>query len=128
MNLSQSKNNDLSVEIAFLEGLHRQMPEDLEVLKLLGDDYTKVGRWEEGLEIDRELARLQPEDPLVHYNLACSLSLVGRLKDSAEILARAILLGYQEWKWMQQDPDLENLRKSKEFHSIATLLEKNSKK
>lgn len=125
MKKKESKDN-LAVEISFLEGLFKRMPDDLEILKLLGDDYTKSGRWEKGLEIDLELARLQPKDLLIQYNLACSLSLMGRLKESAEALARAILLGYREWEWMQQDPDLENLRNSKEFGFIAALLENRS--
>ena len=32
-------------------------------------------RFEDGLSVDRRLARLCPSDPLVHYNLACSFSL-----------------------------------------------------
>ena len=103
----------------FLEGLRKRMPQNEEVLKVLGDDYTRVGRWEKGLEIDLDLARLSPEDPLVHYNLACSLSLLGNLKESAETLSKAIRLGYHDWNWLQKDPDLENLRKSSLFETVS---------
>jgi len=98
------------------------MPSDLEVLRLLADDYTKAGRWQEGLDADLELARLHPDDPLVHYNLACSYSLLERLKESARTLTRAIHLGYREWTWLQKDPDLKNLRKSGEFAPISILI------
>lgn len=112
----------MGVEISFLEGLKQRMPSDVELLKLLGDDYTRVGRCEEGLGVDEQLARLLPSDPLVHYNLACSLSLLSRVDEAALALKRSILLGYDDLIWMESDPDLENLRKSGQFEAIATSL------
>jgi len=113
---------DLSVEIQFLEGLRASMPADLDALRILADDYTKAGRWQEGLDADLELARLCPHDSLVHYNLACSYSLLERLKESVHALSRAIHLGYREWDWLQKDPDLQNLRKSREFALVSGLI------
>ncbi len=118
-----SKPDDLSVEIAFLEGLRGQMPQDTCVLKLLGDDYTTAGRIQAGLEVDLQLASLLPADPTVHYNLACSHSLVGELRESAQALCRAIRLGYDEWDWMRKDEDLDNLRHSVEYVSVTSLVE-----
>ena len=86
---------DLSVEIQFLEGLRTSMPADLDALRILADDYTQAGRWQEGLNADLELARLCPNDSLVHYNLACSYSLLDQLKESAQALARAIQMPEQ---------------------------------
>lgn len=119
---------DLGVEISFLEGLRARMPEDTELLKLLGDDYTRAGRVREGLEIDQQLSFLLPTDPLVHFNLACSYSLADRLAESAEALRRAIGLGYREWKWLREDPDLEKLRCSPEFVSVEALIESHVEK
>ena len=121
--MKKSSKEDLSVEIQFLECLRERLPGETEVLRVLADDYTKVGRWKEGLDADLELTRLNPNDPLVHYNLACSYSLLERLKESAQALARAIRLGYREWDRLQKDPDLKNLRKSPEFVLISTLIE-----
>ena len=120
--MKKSETGNLSIEISFLEGLRKRMPKNEEVLKVLGDDYTRVGRWEKGLEIDLDLARLSPEDPLVHYNLACSLSLLGNLKESAEALTKAIRLGYRDGNWLSKDPDLENLRKSSLFETVSSIL------
>ncbi len=117
----KGQDQDLSVEISFLEGLRHQMPEDTEVLKQLGDAYTKAGCWEEGLEMDLELSQYLPRDPGVHYNLACSFSLLGQLKKSSETLVRAISLGYCDWDWLMEDPDLDNLRKSPEFERVMSL-------
>ena len=111
---------DLAVEIAFYEGLRSQLPTDVELLKLLGDDYTKVGRWEDGLAVDLDLVKALPGEALVHYNLACSLSLLQRLEAASGALELAIDLGYRDWNWLRRDPDLENIRKSPFFARIKT--------
>ena len=63
---------DLDLEILFMEGVIKRDPFYIEALQILGDDYTRRGRFEEGLRIDERLARLCPRDAIVHYNLACS--------------------------------------------------------
>jgi tetratricopeptide (TPR) repeat protein len=108
-----------SIEISFLEGLRDQLPIDEDVLKLLGDAYTKAGRYHEGLAVDKQLATLLPDDAWVHYNLACSLSLVGDLQGAANALGQAMACGYSDWQWLLKDPDLKALRKSPAFDAIA---------
>jgi predicted Zn-dependent protease len=123
-----SEKNDLAVEIAFLQSLRAEMPKDVELLKVLGDDLTKVGRFREGLEIDLELSKLEPHDPVIYYNLACSFSLLGQLKESADALIRAIQHGYCEWDWLRCDSDLKNLRDSEEFDSVRPFIDKKTKR
>jgi len=115
---SSNERDDLNLEITFLQGLRRRMPDDVEVLRLLGDDYTRIGRLHDGLEVDLQLIRLLPDDAVVRYNLACSLALLGRLKEAARGLRKAVELGYSDWDWMTKDPDLEDLRNSGEFAPV----------
>lgn len=122
-----AKDKDLPVEISFLEGLRSRMPLDVDVLKVLGDDYTRAKRWQEGLDVDLELARLLPNDPYVFYNLACSHSLLGKMKESVDALKKAIQLGYSDWNYVKKDADLDNLRKSPEFKEIWALIEAKAK-
>ncbi len=65
--------------------------------------------------MDRKLSLLRPENPIVHYNLACSYSLVGDVPESFEAIKRAIRLGYDDFQYMAQDPDLSNLRQDERF-------------
>lgn len=102
---------ELDVEISFLEGLVRRDPNYVDALQLLGDDYTRRGRFEEGLRVDQKLSELDPRNPLSFYNLACSLSLTGKLDESARALEAALDLGYEDFKWLARDPDLKALRK-----------------
>lgn len=102
---------ELDVEITFLEGLIRRDPGYVDALQLLGDNYTRRGRFEDGLQVDQKLAELEPGNPLSFYNLACSLSLTGKLDEAARALESALDLGYRDFKWMSRDPDLKALRK-----------------
>jgi tetratricopeptide (TPR) repeat protein len=115
---------DLDVEISFLEGLLQRDPNYIEALQILGDAYTKRGDYEKGLNIDQRLAALRPDDPLVLYNLACSLALTGQTDEAFRALERAITLGYNDAAWLKRDSDLKSLRNDPRF---AALLQKLSK-
>ncbi len=101
-----STRSNLDFELSFFESLHKRMPKDIRVASMLAHIYTKVGRIDSGLKMDRKLVRLDPEDPTAHYNLACSLSLKGRKAEAVKVLRTAISLGYSDFDWMQHDPDL----------------------
>lgn len=102
-------------EIEFYEKLAKKIPDFAPVLFCLGDAYTQRGFYKEGLAVDRRLVKIRPEDPIVYYNLACSLSLVDDTEGALEALKKAISLGYDDFEYIFQDPDLENLRKNPSF-------------
>jgi Flp pilus assembly protein TadD len=114
---------NLDFELSFFESLHRRMPKDIRVVSILAHIYTQVGQIDAGLKMDRKLVRLEPEDPTVHYNLACSLSLKGRHADAVKVLRTAIALGYQDFEWMQNDPDLSGMSEFSGFKELLSDLE-----
>ncbi len=109
---------DLDFEIQFYERVIKRNPNSVDVLMALGDDYTKAGRYREGLAIDLKLAKLRSNDPVVHYNLACSYSLLGQVDEALETLRRAIAVGYRDFSHMQRDPDLENVRRDPRYLAL----------
>lgn len=116
--LSREEKRNLDVEISFIEGIVRRDPAYVEALQILGDDYTKRGRFVDGLKVDEQLANLRPADPTVLYNLACSYSLTGETELAFAALHRALSAGYSDFKWLAQDPDLEHLRKHPDYAAI----------
>ncbi|MDP6540875.1 MAG: BTAD domain-containing putative transcriptional regulator [Planctomycetota bacterium] len=101
---------------------HRH-PDNLDALAELGQLYTRLGRWENGLGVDRRLVRLVPHNPTVHYNLACSLALLGRSDDALDALERSVELGYDDFEFLQSDPDLVSLRNEARFRGLVRLLQ-----
>ena len=115
------KNNDsVEFEIAFYENILRKRPNFIECLKTLAELYTKVGRHHEGLVLDERLSGLMPGDETVFYNLACSYSLTGHIEKSLEAIKKAIKLGFNDFDFIKNDPDLMNLRKDKRFQEILS--------
>jgi len=111
-------------EIRFYENLIRRRPNFTHVLMSLGEAYTRKGFHKEGLEVDKKLVKLKPEDPFVHYNFACSLSLQGDVEHALKELKIAVLLGYDDIEYILKDPDLNNLRKSEGFRPFFSKIKR----
>jgi tetratricopeptide (TPR) repeat protein len=118
--LNRLEKRELDIEIGFLEGLVRRDPGYVDALQILGDDYTKRGKFTLGLKIDQRLAVLRPTDALVHYNLACSYCLTGQQEEAALSLEEALKRGYRDFKWLTEDPDLEELREHPAYSRIRS--------
>ncbi len=105
-------------ELLFFERLIEKNPNYVEGLIPLAEAYTRRGMYEKGLQIDKRLVKLKKEDPIVHYNLACSLALVGEKNRAIAALKKAIGLGYHDFEHLKQDGDLKNLREDPRFVSL----------
>ncbi len=117
------KTVDHDFEIGFFESILKRDPRDTSVIELLANLYTKTGRIDEGLKMDRKMVRLRPENPVAHYNLACSLALKNRKAEAVKSLRTAIENYYRDWEWLVRDPDLKNLH---DYPKFKTLLAENS--
>ncbi|MGH7989821.1 MAG: tetratricopeptide repeat protein [Limisphaerales bacterium] len=115
---SRASQRDLDTRIEFMEGLVRRDPDYVDALQLLGDHYTQRGRFTEGLKVDERLARLEPQSPLVFYNLACSYSLTEQFDRAALALEKSLQLGYRDFNWLAKDPDLKKLRQQPIYRDI----------
>jgi tetratricopeptide (TPR) repeat protein len=120
--------NAAEFEVELCEGILARDPCHENALRLLGHLYTARKEYKKGLEIDRRTVRLRPDDPLALYNLACSLSLLEQLDEAAEVLQRAVTLGFGPLSQVEKDPDLANLRKSPLYQKILTRTGKRPRK
>src|SRR5947207_13815243 len=118
--MTREQERNLDIEIGFLEGVVRRDPSYIDALQILGDNYTRRGRFEEGLKVDEQLVRLRPADALVHYNLACSYSLTEQFEAAAASLNRALDLGYRDFKRLAKDADLATFRKHPLYKKIRS--------
>lgn len=124
--MPKRENKDPEFEIRFFESVLRRDPGYAAVVELLGGLYTRQGRITDGLRMDRKLVKLQPANATAHYNLACSLALAKRKNDALRALRQAVDLGYRDFDWMQQDPDLEALKHHPVFQGLLQTLKPQS--
>lgn len=118
LDVKSVKGGELSFEVSFFESVARRQGDYWEVLALLGNHYTAEKRYREGLAVDRRLAQLRPDDPVIFYNLACSYALVGWVPSALRALERALALGYRDFKHMMRDRDLDALKRDKRFKNL----------
>ena len=124
--MSKKAAHDPEFEIRFFESVLRRAPHYANVVEILGGLYTRQGRIADGLKMDRRLVKLQPKNPTARYNLACSLVLSKRKTDALRELRLAVALGYRDFDWMLQDPDLEPLKQHPEFQALLATLKPQS--
>jgi hypothetical protein len=124
--MPKDKNYDPEFEMRFFESVLSRDGSYTEVIEILGGLYTKHGRIADGLKMDRRLVKLQPANATAHYNLACSLALSHRKTDALRSLQQAIALGYRDYDWMMQDPDLEELKSRPDFLALLDQLKPQS--
>ena len=110
-------------EAGFFEEALRFSPGDLEVLIALGSAYSRLGNVQKSLEVDLLLVKARPDEPVFHYNLACSYSLTGQLDCAFDSLVNAIRLGYADVEHLTMDRDLDNLKRDGRFREIIAKLQ-----
>ena len=113
-----SDQSQLDFEIEFFGRILERHPAYVDVLRVQGNNLTLKGRYAEGLQIDRRLVQLRPNDPLAHYNLACSYALLKRPDQALKTLRRAVELGYRDFRYMREDRDLDSIRHDPRFRQL----------
>jgi tetratricopeptide (TPR) repeat protein len=108
----------LDFELDFFEGVLSRCPDYVDVLRIMGNLLTLKGRFADGLQIDKRLVHLRPNDALAHYNLACSFALLKRPEQSLKTLRRAVELGYRDFRYMKEDHDLDSIRNDPRFRQL----------
>ena len=87
-------------------------------LEMMGQAFTRIGHHSEALEADLRLTILRPGDAVAFYNLACSYSNLENVDAAFDALRRAFDLGYNDYRHLLGDPDLENVRRDRRFKSL----------
>jgi tetratricopeptide (TPR) repeat protein len=110
--------SQLDFELDFFGRILERHPDYVDILRVQGNNLTLKGRFAEGLQIDKRLVHLRPDDPLAHYNLACSYALLKKPEQALKTLRRAVELGYRDFRYMREDRDLDSIRHDPRFRQL----------
>ncbi|MBM3996029.1 MAG: hypothetical protein FJ303_18035 [Planctomycetes bacterium] len=113
-----AEQSQLEFELDFFETILSRNPDFVDVLRVHGNNLTLKGSFAEGLEVDKRLVALRPHDPLAHYNLACSYSLLKKVEPALRALRKALELGYDDFRYLREDRDLLAVRKDPRFRQL----------
>lgn len=110
--------SQLDFDIGFFGRILERNGDFVDVLRCQGALLSRKGLHSLALAIDRRLAQLLPDDGVVRYNLACSLASSGQTVEAIEALRAALESGYDDFEYMDQDGDLDPLRKHPAYRAL----------
>jgi tetratricopeptide (TPR) repeat protein len=114
-----AKRSQSDFEVDFFGSILRRAPDYVDVLRCQGELLSRKGRHVEALDIDRRLARLAPQDAVVLYNLACSLSRNEHCDEALVALRQALETGYDDFEYLELDGDFDLLRADPRFQTLV---------
>ncbi|MBM4084875.1 MAG: hypothetical protein FJ272_08815 [Planctomycetes bacterium] len=122
INAPAFKKEGIEFEVAFLEGVLEDDPDNVECLRFLALAHTLSGSHERALGLDTRLSQLRPRDPEVFYNLGCSRANTGDVDGAFQALGRAVELGYRDVRHLEQDRDLDSIRGDRRYKVLIQKL------
>lgn len=78
-----------------------------------------LGRDKEALEWQDSLAAKFPDEPGTYYDEACLYSMIGRTEDAVKAIKTALECGYNNFRHIADDDDLDPVRNIPEFVSLV---------
>ena len=61
---------------------------------------------------------MDPDEPMVLYNVACVYALMGQTDEALTCLEKAVMRGYAHKQWIEHDSDLNSLRVHPRFQAL----------
>ncbi|MBK8974661.1 MAG: tetratricopeptide repeat protein [Planctomycetes bacterium] len=110
------------VGVARVERRCRLSPDDARALYMGANGLVALGETERGLQWARPARELDPEEPMLLYNLACIFSLAGRPDDAVQCLDEAVRHGFANAHYIDHDSNLDAVREDPRFVQLAARL------
>jgi TolB-like protein/Flp pilus assembly protein TadD len=93
-------------------------PDDARALYMGANGLVALGEKDKGLEWARRARRIDPDDPMLLYNLGCIHALAGDFEEAIDCLERAASGGLLQKGWYEHDGDLDPLRSHPRFKAL----------
>jgi Flp pilus assembly protein TadD len=105
--------------LAPLEKAARLAPGDVRIWLALGWCHKRTARLDSAIEDMQQALALEPEEALLHYNLACYFSLAGRKRSALTHLSKAIALDATYRELTESEPDFDPIRSDPQFQALT---------
>jgi adenylate cyclase len=108
--------------LALVEQRLMRAPGDARARYLGANALVALGSREEGLRWARLARDLDPDDPMLLYNLGCIHALAGDPDEALDCLERAAAGGLSQKEWFEHDGDLDGVRDHPRFRALMASL------
>jgi tetratricopeptide (TPR) repeat protein len=93
-------------------------PDDARAFHLGAGSLILLGQFDRARRWMRRALELDPDDPIVLYNVACNFATMNDVDKSLDYLEKAIKKGTVSSDWMRNDADFANLREDPRFLAL----------
>jgi tetratricopeptide (TPR) repeat protein len=97
-------------------------PDDLRALYMAANGLAALGEKDRSLDWANRALALDPEEPMLLYNVACIKSLLGLVDEAIDCLEKSVGNGLTQKEWLQRDSNLDPLREHPRFHALMKQL------
>jgi len=97
-------------------------PDDTRALYMGANGLVGLGEYAQGLDWANQAMAIDPDEPMVLYNVACVQSLAKRHDDALNTLEQAVRSGLNQKGWLEHDSNLDPLRNSPRFKKLIKQL------
>jgi Flp pilus assembly protein TadD len=108
----------LKKTVAVIEKHLELHPDDTRALDLGAGVQARLGNREAALKWAAKASTIDPENPSVLYNVACTHAALGEIEQAIDYLEQSVSSGMAQVEWLENDPDLESLRDNERFKSL----------
>ena len=100
-------------------------PDDAKAAELGSGALIEIGEGDRAREWIARAMALEPDNPITHYNAACSYALLGDIDKAFELLEGGVALGGPEWgRWVEHDSMLDPLRDDPRYTVLLETIRK----
>jgi serine/threonine protein kinase/Tfp pilus assembly protein PilF len=98
-------------------------PDDARAVLFRAVALSHLGQRDEAIQWAGKASVIDPDNPSVHYNVACVFAQLGEVERSIDSLEQSITTGMGQKEWIDHDPDLDPLRDHPRFQQLVQKLE-----
>ena len=94
-------------------------PEDSRALILGATANANIHDVERAVDFAKRAIAVDPDDPMLLYNIACTYAIIGRPDDALDALEHSVEKGWGDPAWIEHDSDLDSIRESPRYKALV---------
>ncbi len=97
-------------------------PDDTRAMYMAANAFAALGEGEKARRLAERALVLQPDEPMLLYNVGCIFCLLGMIAEALGCLEKAAATGVTQKSWYEHDTNLDSARSHPRFQKILSSL------
>jgi serine/threonine protein kinase/Tfp pilus assembly protein PilF len=94
------------------------VPDDTRACVLAAGGFAALGEVDRAVELAKRALGIDPDDPMLLYNVACTYAQLHKTSEALDCLESAVDKGYGHKEWIEHDSDFDSIRDNPRFKAI----------